>query len=143
VIYSVGLSLAGLKYGMIIGLFTGLLAFIPIVGTVAGLIISMIMALVQFDAMAPIMGVLIVFIAAQLIDANFLTPKLVGDRVGLHPVWIMFAVLAGGKLLGPIGVIIGVPLVGTLAILLKVAMRQYKNSRYYLGQMPSQNNNEY
>lgn len=129
--YSIGLSLVGLKYGMVIGLVAGLLSFIPIVGTISGITASLIMAFIQYDTMGPILAVAGVFVAAQLVDGNFLTPKLVGDRVGLHPVWIMFAVIAGGKLLGFIGVILGVPIVGTIAILLRLALRQYKRSRYF------------
>jgi predicted PurR-regulated permease PerM len=129
--YSVGLSLVGLKYGIIIGLAAGLLSFIPIVGTVTGVVSSLVMAFIQFDSAGSIAAVAAVFMLAQMLDGYFLTPKLVGDSVGLHPVWIMFAVLAGGKLFGFVGVLLGVPVAGTLAILLRFAIQQYRKSRYY------------
>lgn len=129
--YSAALSIAGLKYGMAIGLATGFLSFIPIVGTVTGLIISMIMAFIQFDHASSIAAVAGVFVLAQMLDGYFLTPNLVGDSVGLHPVWIMFAVLTGAKLFGFVGVLLGVPVVGALAVLVRFAVHQYRASRYY------------
>lgn len=129
--YSIGLSLAGLKYGMVIGLCSGILNFIPIVGTLIGIITSLTMAFIQFDTFGQIAMVAGVFAAAQVLDGYFLTPKLVGDRVGLHPVWIIFAVIAGGKLLGLLGVIIAVPFAGTLAILIRLGLRQYRRSKYF------------
>jgi predicted PurR-regulated permease PerM len=130
-LYSIGLSIAGLKYGMLIGLGAGLLSFVPFLGFVTGITTSLIMACIQFDSLGGILGVAAVFAVAQAIDGYFLTPKLVGDRVGLHPVWIIFAVLAGGKLFGIIGIILGVPVMGTIAILLRLGLRHYKNSRIF------------
>ncbi|MDX1921814.1 MAG: AI-2E family transporter [Alphaproteobacteria bacterium] len=135
--YSITLSLAGLKYGMVIGLISGLLSFIPIVGTLIGIITSLIMAFIQFDNMNSILMVGAIFAIAQILDGYFLTPKLVGDRVGLHPVWIIFAVLAGGKLFGAIGIIIAVPLAGTVAILIRLGLRQYRRSKYFSPIPPS------
>ena len=129
--YSIGLSLAGLKYGMVIGLCSGILNFIPIVGTLIGIITSLTMAFIQFDTLGQIAMIAVVFAAAQVLDGYFLTPKLVGDRVGLHPVWIIFAVLAGGKLLGLLGVVIAVPFAGTIAILIRLGLRQYRRSKYF------------
>jgi predicted PurR-regulated permease PerM len=131
VIYSIGLSAAGLKYGMVIGLLTGALSFIPIVGTVTGIVASHIMAFIQFDNIAQILPVTAVFAFAQLADGYFLTPRLVGSRVGLHPVWIIFAILAGGRLFGFLGVLMAIPVAGTIAILLRLALRHYRRSRYY------------
>lgn len=136
-IYSIGLSLAGLKYGMIVGLATGFLSFIPIVGTVAGIVTSLTLAFIQFDSASGILAVASVFVAAQLLDGNFLTPKLVGDRVGLHPVWIIFALLAGAKLFGFVGVLLAVPVAGTLAILIRLGLRVYHRSRYFSPVPPS------
>lgn len=130
-LYSIGLSLVGLKYGMVIGLASGLLSFIPIVGSVTGLVTGLVMAYIQFNDIGSVLTVLGVFVAVFTFDSNFMTPKLVGDRVGLHPVWIMFAILAGGKLFGFLGVLLAVPTAGTLAILLSLALRQYRRSRYF------------
>ncbi len=129
--YSIALSLAGLKYGMVIGLISGCLSFIPIVGTLTGIIASLTMAFIQFDTFGQIAVVAAIFAGAQMLDGYFLTPKLVGDRVGLHPVWIIFSVLAGGKLLGLPGIIIAVPFAGTLAILIRLGLRQYRRSKYF------------
>ncbi len=129
--YSLALSLAGLKYGMVIGLISGFLSFIPIVGTLIGIITSLTMAFIQFDNFGQIAVVAAIFAGAQVLDGYFLTPKLVGDRVGLHPVWIIFSVLAGGKLLGLLGVIIAVPFAGTIAILIRLGLRQYRRSKYF------------
>ncbi len=129
--YSIALSLAGLKYGMVIGLISGFLSFIPIVGTLTGIIASLVMAFIQYDHAGPILVVAGIFAVAQILDGYFLTPKLVGDRVGLHPVWIIFAVLAGGKLLGALGVIIAVPFAGIIAILIRLGLRQYHRSKYF------------
>ena len=129
--YSLALSLAGLKYGMVIGLISGFLSFIPIVGTLTGIITSLAMAFIQFDNFGQIAIVAAIFAGAQVLDGYFLTPKLVGDRVGLHPVWIIFSVLAGGKLLGLLGVIIAVPFAGTIAILIRLGLRQYRRSKYF------------
>lgn len=131
IFYSIALSLAGLKYGIVIGLISGFLSFIPIVGTLMGIIASMTMAFIQFDTFGQIAVIAGIFAVAQIIDGYYLSPKLVGDRVGLHPVWIIFAVLAGSKLFGLVGVIIAVPLAGTIAILLRLGLRQYRRSKYY------------
>ncbi|MBI3418947.1 MAG: AI-2E family transporter [Proteobacteria bacterium] len=134
--YAATLYLTGLKYGMIIGLATGFLSFIPIVGTVTGAIVSLTLAAIQFHQASHIALVGAVFVAAQVLDGYFLTPNLVGTRVGLHPVWIIFAVIAGGTLFGFFGIIFAVPVAGTLAILLRVALREYRASRYYQPPVP-------
>lgn len=96
--YAVGLHLAGLDLGLLVGFLAGIISFIPYVGTISGFIISMALAFAQFDSLMPIISVAAVFMVGQFLEGNFLTPKLVGDNVGLHPVWVMFALLAGGVL---------------------------------------------
>jgi predicted PurR-regulated permease PerM len=130
--YSAGLFLTGLKYGMTIGLITGLLSFIPVVGTVVGAGVSLTLAFIQFDDPTRIALVAGVFLVAQVLDGYFLTPNLVGTRVGLHPVWIIFSVITGGALFGFMGVVFAVPVAGTIAILLRAALRYYRNSQFYL-----------
>lgn len=134
-LYSIGLSLVGLKYGMVIGLVGGLLSFIPIVGSVCALTTAMIVACMQFTAPGSILAVVAVFAVIFTFDSNFMTPKLVGDRVGLHPLWIMFAILAGGKLCGFLGVVLAVPTAGTVAILLGVGLDYYRRSRFFDGRL--------
>lgn len=130
-IYSVGLTLIGVKYGMIIGIAGGLLSFIPYVGTFTVSICSILVALIQFNSIEAVLPVAVLLIFAQILEGYFLTPRFVGDSVGLHPVWIMFAILAGGKLFGFTGVLLGVPILGVIAILLRVGIAQYRKSRLY------------
>ena len=111
--YAISLSLAGLSFGMLIGLVTGMLSFIPFVGAIIGGVAAIGMAVVQFwpdwVQIAIIAGI---FVLGQFIEGNFLSPKLVGDSVGLHPVWLMFALFAFGYLFGFVGLLMAVPLGG-------------------------------
>jgi predicted PurR-regulated permease PerM len=132
--YAVGLSLAGLNFGLLIGLGAGLLSFIPFVGTLVGGVTAIGMALVQFwPDWISIAIVLAIFVAGQFIEGNFLSPKLVGNRVGLHPVWLMFALFAFGYLFGFVGLLLAVPLAAATGVLIRFALRQYLKSPLYLG----------
>ncbi len=134
IIYSVGLSLVGLKYGATVGIIAGVLSFIPYVGSGFGLIVSMILAFVQFDDALSIGLVLAVFLVGQTLEGYVLTPKLVGDRVGLHPVWILFALFAGASLLGFVGVLIAVPVAAIFGVLIRLGLGHYKKSSLYAGE---------
>lgn len=131
IIYSVGLSLVGLEYGATIGIIAGALSFIPYVGSGFGLVVSMVLAFIQFDDTLSIGLTLAVFLFGQVLEGYVLTPKLVGDRVGLHPVWILFALFAGGSLLGFVGVLIAVPVAAVLGVLIRIAISHYKDSSLY------------
>ena len=131
VIYSVGLALTGLGYSAAIGVTAGVLSFIPYVGTTFGLMTSLLLAFVQFDDWQHITMVAGVFGIGQILEGYVLTPKLVGDRVGLHPVWILFALLAGGELMGFLGILIAVPTAAVLGVLIRFLVKQYRNSPYY------------
>ena len=131
--YAVALSLAGLKFGLLVGIVAGLLAFIPFVGATIGFVVAVGLALVQFDGWVPVAVVGAIFLAGQVLEGNFLQPKLVGDRVGLHPVWIIFAVFAGGALLGLLGVILAVPLAAVLGELVRFGHARYLTSPLYTG----------
>ncbi|MDX9689693.1 MAG: AI-2E family transporter [Proteobacteria bacterium] len=133
IIYSVGLSIVGLEYGATIGIIAGVLSFIPYVGSGFGLIVSMILAFIQFDDPWSIGAVLVVFLIGQGLEGYVLTPKLVGDRVGLHPVWILFALFAGGALFGFVGILIAVPVAAVLGVLARLAIKHYKDSALYKG----------
>jgi len=136
-IYSIGLSLAGLKYGATVGIVAGVFSFVPYVGTGFGWITSVILALVQFNEDWARIGVVIgVFVIGHFLEAYVLTPKLVGNRVGLHPMWILFALISGAKLMGFTGILIAVPLAAVIGVLTRFAVRQYKNSKYYDGGLP-------
>lgn len=130
--YSVGLYLVGLELGVLVGFIAGLISFIPYVGSISGFVISLGIAFAQYDSLIPILQIIAVFGLGQFLEGNFLTPKLVGDSIGLHPVWIMFALLAGGVLLGFLGLMIAVPTAGILGVLIRHAIDNYKHSSLYL-----------
>ena len=130
--YAVMLSLAGLKYGFLIGLMSGLLSVIPMVGSAVGLIVSVAVAWFQSGDLTFVGLIGGIFIGGQLVEGNFLTPKLVGDSVGLHPLWVFFALLAGGSLLGILGMFLAVPIAAVVGVLLSFAIGKYKLSAYYL-----------
>lgn len=129
--YAIGLSLVGLEFGFVIGLMTGLVSFVPYVGMIAGFAVGMGVALAQFGGSVDLALVALVFGAGQLMEGNFLTPKLVGDKVGLHAVWVMFALLAGGAVFGLLGVMLAVPVAAVIGVLVRYGLRQYLGSRLY------------
>lgn len=134
--YAVSLSLIGLDFGLIIGLISGLVSFVPFVGVAVGLILSMLTALTQFLPEADYLRiglVAVIFVTGQIAEGNFLTPRLLGDRVGLHPVWVMFALLAGGALAGFVGVLIAVPVAAATGVMVRHGINQYVDSRLYRG----------
>ena len=130
--YGLGLYLIGLDLGIVIGFLAGILSFIPYVGSITGFVLSILMATAQFNEIMPIILVILVFASGQFIEGNFLTPKLVGDNIGLHPVWVMFALLAGGVLLGFLGLLIAVPVAAIIGVLIRHAIDNYKHSSLYL-----------
>ncbi|MBY0321915.1 MAG: AI-2E family transporter [Reyranella sp.] len=133
-IYAIGLSLVGLKFGLVIGLIAGAISFIPFVGTFVGAVMALGMALVQFPPdWIGVAKVAVVFLIGQMLEGNVLSPKLVGDRVGLHPVWIMFALLAGGALFGFVGVLIAVPVAAVVGVVARHLIGRYRDSQYYRG----------
>lgn len=136
IFYAVGLSVAGLDFGLVIGLFAGLISFVPFVGSFFGAILSVGLALVQFDAWYPVAIVAAIFAAGQFIEGNFLTPNLVGDAVGLHPVWVIFALLAGGTLFGFLGVLLAVPAAAVIGVLVRFALSRYLASPLHLEGIP-------
>ena len=137
-IYGGGLSLVGLEAGLLVGIGTGMLSFIPYVGSITGFIISMILALVQFPDWQHIAGVAAVFGVGQTLEGYFLTPKLVGDRVGLHPVWVLFALLAGGTLFGFLGILVALPVAAVIGVLVRYGLRHYLASPAYSSEPPPQ-----
>jgi predicted PurR-regulated permease PerM len=135
--YAVGLSLIGLNFGALIGLSAGMLSFIPYVGSLTGLVLSVGVALVQFwPDWAWILATLGVFVFGQFVEGNILSPKLVGASVGVHPVWLMFALLAAGSLFGFVGLLLAVPLAAAIAVLARFALGRYMASSLYHGGVP-------
>ena len=131
--YAVALAVIGLPFGIVVGLAAGLLTFIPYVGATTGFVISLAIALAQFGDWTRILLVVGVFVVGQVLEGNVLTPKLVGDRVGLHPVWIIFALLAGGALFGFLGLLLAVPTAAALGVLVRFFMARYLESSLYRG----------
>ena len=131
--YALALELIGLDHGLVVGLIAGFGSFIPYVGVAVGLVLSTGLAYVQFGNMAMIATVVAVFVVGQIIEGSFLTPKLVGDRIGLHPVWVVFALLAGGSLCGFVGVLLAVPVAAVVGVLSRFMLQHYLSSRIFLG----------
>lgn len=131
--YGIGLSAIGLDYGFVIGMSAGILAIMPYVGSGFGLVASTSVA--WFTTGDPVMVglALAIFVIGQLIEGNFLTPKLVGENVGLHPLWIIFALMAGGSLMGFTGLLIAVPVAAVLGVMVRFSISEYKKSAYYGG----------
>ncbi len=135
VYYVLALSTAGLRYSLLVGLGTGILSFIPFVGWALGLISATIIAVIQFwPQTTPILIVLGVFAGAQVLDGAFLSPKIVGSKVGLHPVWIIFSLFAFSYLFGLVGVLLAVPIGAAIAVLVRFALKVYLESTVYQGE---------
>ncbi|MEE8506115.1 MAG: AI-2E family transporter [Kiloniellales bacterium] len=129
--YAVGLTAAGLDFGLVIGLIAGVLTFIPYFGAIVGLVLSVGLALVQFDDWMRVAIVAGIFVIGQVIEGNFLTPKLVGESVGLHPVWVIFGLFAGGALFGFVGVLLAIPITAVVGVGARFALTRYMQSPYY------------
>ena len=131
IIYALGLWMVGLDLAFIIGMGAGLLSIVPYLGAFLGVIAAVIAALFQFQDILHVVLVLVVFAAGQSAESMFLTPKLVGDRIGLHPVTVIFAVLAGGQLFGFLGILLALPAAAALNVLVKHLHTRYRGSRLY------------
>ncbi len=133
IFYGIGLSAVGLDFGMLVGLLAGVLSFVPYFGFGTGLVLSVFLALMQNFTMGQWGGLAAIFIVGQVLESYILTPYLVGDKVGLHPVWVIFALLAGGVLAGFIGILIAVPTAGVIGVLLRRFLKWYRTTDFYLG----------
>lgn len=135
--YAAGLSAIGLPYGLLVGLVTGVLAFVPFVGWASGFIASAVLAVVHFwpDAM-PLLLVISLFLAGQAFDAGFLSPSIVGSKIGLHPVWLIFALFVFSYLFGFVGVLVAVPVAAAIGVLVRFALNVYLGSSLYNEGLP-------
>jgi predicted PurR-regulated permease PerM len=129
--YAIGLAIVGLNHGFFIGFLTGILSFIPFVGCAIGTVITLIVAYIQFGDLVSIGFVALVFVIGQVLEGNIITPKLVGDKVNLHPLWVIFALLAGGTIFGFIGVLIAIPAAAVIGVLVRFSIEEYKKSGFY------------
>lgn len=130
-VYSTGLWLIGLDVALIIGMAAGLLSFVPYLGFAIGLLAAGIAAIVQYQDVMHVLMVLAVFGVGQILEGMVLTPWLVGDRIGLHPVAVIFAVMAGGQLFGFFGILLALPVAAVVMVLLRHAHERYLRSRIY------------
>ncbi len=134
IFYAITLIGVGLKFGLLIGLAAGFLSFIPYVGSIIGGVLSIGMALIQFwPDWTLILIVVAIFVVGQFMEGNFLSPNLVGGSIGLHPVWLMFALFAFGYLFGFVGLLLAVPMAAIVGVLTRFALKQYLSSKLYLG----------
>lgn len=133
--YAVSLTMTGLNFGFVIGFVSGIITFIPYVGSLTGLVLAGGVAIVQFFPDYSMIAIVIgIFVFGQFVEGYILSPKLVGDSVGLHPVWLMFALLAFGYLLGFLGLLLAVPLAAAVGVLVRFAINQYLESPLYTGE---------
>lgn len=131
VYYWIALWLAGLDLALLVGLIVGLISFVPYLGAIVGVLTAVIAMLVQTQELLPFVWLAVVFGIGQVLESNVLTPWLVGDKIGLHPVAVIFAVMAGGQLFGFVGVMLALPVAAVLAVLFRHAKQQWLNSRFY------------
>jgi predicted PurR-regulated permease PerM len=131
IMYSVGLSLIGLELGLLLGVIAGIVSFVPYLGLIVGICLAGVAAFFQFGSWIPVAQVVAVFTFAQMIEGMVLTPRLVGDRIGLHPVVVIFAVLAGGQLFGFAGLLLALPVAAVCMVLLRHAHQRYLDSELY------------
>ena len=131
VVYTVGLMIVGLDTALLIGVLSGVVSFVPYLGFIVGIAIASIAALMQFQEAMPLLYVAIVFLTGQMLEGMLLTPLLVGDKIGLHPVAVIFAVLAGGQLFGFVGILLALPVAAVIAVVLRHAHESYTQSELY------------
>ena len=131
IIYSVGLWIAGVELAVLIGLLAGLVSFVPYLGLILGIVVASLAVLFQTQDILQIWPVFLVFGFGQLLEGSVLTPWLVGDRIGVHPIGVIFAVLAGGVLFGFLGVLLALPGAAVLAVLMRRAKQRYQASTLY------------
>lgn len=136
ILYALGLWMVGLDLGILIGLVAGLLTFVPYLGPASIIVFGGIASLVQFGDWQHLAGVGIVFGVGQIVESFWLTPMLVGDRIGLHPMAVIFAVMAGGTLFGFLGMLLALPVAAVVNVLLRYAQERYRQSRLYAGDTP-------
>ena len=130
-LYGLSLGIIGLPYGFIIGLVAGLISFIPYVGALVGLSVSLIVSLVYFPDWHSTFLVVGVFVVGQVLESMFLTPKFIGDSINLHPVWLIFGLLAGGSLLGFTGLLLAIPTMAVVAVIVRFSIEQYQASHFF------------
>jgi predicted PurR-regulated permease PerM len=137
VFYATGWSLVGLDYAIVLGLLAGVLGFVPFLGVIFAVGLSLLIALGQWGFDPVQLGMVIgVFAVGQVLESSVLTPNLIGNRIGLHPVWVLFAVFAGGTIAGIVGVFFAVPVAAVLGVIVRHALGHYRKSSFYGPPLP-------
>ncbi len=131
VIYTIGLWFVGLELALLLGMLAGVVSFVPYLGFIVGIVSAGIAAVMQFQELLPLVYVAGVFMVGQMVEGMVLTPMLVGERIGLHPVAVIFAVLAGGQLFGFFGVLMALPVAAVIMVLLRYLHARYLGSEFY------------
>lgn len=133
--YATALTLSGVRYGLLVGLVTGILSFVPFVGWALGLLAAGTLALVQqWPDLTMLAIVVAIFLGGQALDAAFLSPKIVGSKIGLHPVWLIFALFVFSYLFGFVGMLVAVPVAAAVGVLVRFALQIYLSSSVYRGE---------
>ncbi len=130
-VYTLGLWLVGVDFALLIGMAAGVVSFVPYLGFIVGIVLASVAAYLQFHEWTPLLGVAAVFGVGQLLEGIVLTPWLVGDKIGMHPVAVIFAVLAGGQLFGFVGILLALPVAAVIMVLLRYAHERYLGSTLY------------
>ncbi len=131
ILYALLLIIIGLQYGFLIGLVSGILSIIPLFGSIVGLLLGVCTALLQGGSLVFVLLVAGIFMLGQFLEGNFITPKIMSGSVGLHPLWILFALMAGNSLLGVLGMLLAIPVAASVGVLAEYFISQYKSSKYY------------
>ncbi|MGB5640562.1 MAG: AI-2E family transporter [Sedimenticolaceae bacterium] len=131
IIYITGLWLVGLDLALLIGMFAGFVSFVPYLGLIVGILIAGVASILQFQGFAELPWVALVFIVGQVLEGTVLTPRLVGERIGLHPVAVIFAVMAGGQLYGFVGILVALPVAAVAMVLVRHLVQRYRSSDLY------------
>jgi predicted PurR-regulated permease PerM len=130
-IYTTGLWLVGLEFALLIGMFAGIVSFVPYLGLIVGILIAGVASVFQAQGLGDLPWVIMVFVVGQVVEGSFLTPRLVGERVGLHPVAVIFAIMAGGQLYGFFGVLLALPVASVAMVLVRHLLHRYRSSDLY------------
>lgn len=136
VLYSVGYEIVGVRLALLVGLVAGLLAFIPYVGSVTALVLGLLMSILDWGGPWQLVGVVVVYAIVQMLEGLVITPRVMGGRVGLPPVWVLFAVMAGGELFGFLGVLLAVPAASVVKIFVVRGVEYYRQTPYFLQEPP-------
>ena len=132
VFYAIGWSLVGLDYAIVLGILAGVFGFVPFIGVLVAVGLSLLIALGQFGLDPLQLGLVVgVFVVGQMLEGSVLTPNLIGNRIGLHPVWVLFSVFAGGQVAGIVGVFLAVPVAAVLGVVVRSALAHYRQSHFY------------